>query len=180
MPAFYPPPPPNLPSTHRTMTDLFGPGSLDEVRVEHLVPAVLALNVCAVLKVARHSLPVMQTLRFHYLPQFFVLNHSTYVTHNSLPKQLQSQMQGQKDTLHKNRDVMLKYYYQKLGHKTSTCTCNTNSSLTHTHTHTHMYAHPCTHMHTQTRAHAHTHARNSWTSLSAYRHISVFTSDLKT
>ena len=154
MPAFYPPPP-NRPSTHRTRTDLFGPGSLDEVRVEHLVPAVLALNVCAVLKVAGHCLPVMQTLRFHYLPQFLVLNHSTYVTHNSLPKQLQSQMQGQKDTLHKNREVMLKYYYQKLGHKTSTCTCNTNSSLSHTHTHTRMHtlAHTCIHKH----AHMHTH-----------------------
>ena len=151
-----PPPPilhPTLLSTHQTLTDLFGPGSLDEVRVEHLVPAVLALNVCAVLKVAGHCLPVVQTLRFHYLPQFLVLNHSTYVTHNGLPKQLQSQMQGQKDTLHKNREVMLKYYHQKLGHKTSTCTCNTNSSHTHTHAcpHTHTRIHK--HMHTHTRAH---------------------------
>ena len=87
------------------MTDLFGPGSLDEVWIEDLVPAVLTLNVCAVLKVAGHCLPVVQTLCFHYLPQFLVLNHSSYVTHNSLQMHLDV---GTKYPLDMKRSIMVR------------------------------------------------------------------------
>lgn len=38
---------------------LLGPGALDEVRVDHLVPALLALDVAAVGKAERHRRPVL-------------------------------------------------------------------------------------------------------------------------
>lgn len=55
---------------------LLGPGSLDEVRVDHLVPSLLTLHVAAVREVLGDQLPALVEL-FHLLLQQLVLQHDT-------------------------------------------------------------------------------------------------------